>query len=337
MNPLFARSFCTALAAATLLAGCPSSDVVTTSDPTPIDREAEAAALAEALVIGGPPAFEASPEESTPDLVGEPGSLLSQEAIPHHDPRFHDHYQEALILIEQGDVGAAIDSLRMALFDAPDSGATWYELGQAYVTAGRRSQGVDCITEAVAHAPKHADARRFLARHWLDAGEPGKARPHADKLASVAREDFRTHYLRSRVFSGLAMWEEAIAAGRRAIALNPEYVYAYNNVGFAALQVGRDVLAVQYLEAATELAPIEPYMLNNLGIAYERNERNGDALAVWSRAASLDPTYVKAIANRDRMQVIVDEQVADEVARILAERKGAEEPTDSVASGILTP
>ena len=333
MSTLFVRSLCTALAAVTLAAGCEPTE--TLSDPTPVamDRESEAVAMAEALVFGGP----AEIEPATPDLVGEPGSLLSQEAIPHHDPRFHDHYQEGLILLEQGDTGAAIDAFRMALFDAPDSAATWYELGAAYVAAGRRSQGVQCITEAITHGPKHEEARRFLARHWLDQGDPKRARPHADVLASVARDDFRSHYLRSRVFAGLSMWEEAIGAGRRAIALNPEFVYAYNNVGFAALQVGRDVLAVQYLEAATELTPLEPYMLNNLGIAYERMERNGDALATWMRAASLDPTYVKAIANRDRMQVIVDEEVADEVARILAERKAAEQPTDSVASGILTP
>ena len=193
------------------------------------------------------------------------------------------------------------------------------------------------VVQPHVHEPRHADARRFLARHWLDRGEPAAARPHADKLVSIARDDFRSHYLRSRVFAGLDMWEEAISAGRRAIALNPEFVYAYNNVGFAALQVGRDVLAVQYLEAASELSPIEPYMLNNLGVAYERMDRNGDALAVWARAASLDPSYVKAVANRDRMQVIVDQEVADEVARILAARKGAEEPTDTVASGILTP
>ncbi len=335
MSALFVRPLYSALAALTLLAGCPQTQPLSSSTQ-PEDLDAEAAAMAEALVFAGP----AEVESVTPDLslpAGEPGSLLAQEAIPHHDPRFHDHYQEALILMEGGDSGGAIDALRMALFDAPDSAATWHELGQAYVSAGRRSQGVACITEAVVHEPRHVDARRFLARHWLDRGEPAAARPHADKLVSIARDDFRSHYLRSRVFAGLDMWEEAISAGRRAIALNPEFVYAYNNVGFAALQVGRDVLAVQYLEAASELSPIEPYMLNNLGVAYERMDRNGDALAVWSRAANLDPSYVKAVANRDRMQVIVDQEVADEVARILAARKGAEEPTDTVASGILTP
>ena len=334
MHTLTLRTLSAALVAITLVAGCEPAPTLSASAPQVADRITDGAAMAEALVIGGPAVI----EPGTPDLtVGAPGSLLSQEAIPHHDPRFHDHYQEALILGEQGDTGAAIDALRMALFDAPDSGATWYALGQAYVSAARRSQGVACITEAVVHAPRHADARRFLARHWLDKGDPRAARPHADALVSIAGDDYRTHYLRSRVFAGLSMWEEAIASGRRSIALNPEFIYAYNNVGFAALQIGRDVLAVQYLEAATELTPVAPYMLNNLGVAYERMDRDGDALAVWSRAAMLDPTYVKAIANRDRIQVVVDQQVADEITRILAERKGLDTPTDSVASGILSP
>ncbi len=335
MAALVVRPGCLALLAVTLFAACEPTQDLPPAASGP-DAQAMAALMADAVVSGGPP----QTESSTPDLslpAGEPGSLLAQESIPHHDPRFHDHYQEALILVDQGDAGQAIDALRMALFDAPDSAATWYALGEAYVGAGRRTQGVACITEAVVHEPRHIEARRFLARHWLDQGEPALARPHADKLVAIARDDFRSHYLRSRVFAGLSMWEEAIAAGRRSISLNPEFVYAYNNVGFAALQVGRDVLAVQYLEAASELSPIEPYMLNNLGIAYERMERNGDALAVWSRAAALDPSYVKAAANRDRMQILVDVEVADEVARILAARRGAPEPTESVASGILTP
>jgi Flp pilus assembly protein TadD len=91
-------------------------------------------------------------------------------------------------------------------------------------------------------------------------------------------------------------------------------------VGFSALQLGRNELAVQYLEAATELEGLAPYMLNNLGLAYERTERNTDALQAFGDAVALDPGYSIGRANRDRVRVVVDQEVADEVARILSAR-----------------
>lgn len=331
MSRLF--TLASAALALTLAACTPDGDVSIAHIVEPPTPEATPDLAGDLLI-------EAGPAEVTPEIapVGEPGTPLSREAVPHHDARFHDHFQEARILTEQGDIGAAIDAFRLALFDAPESAATWYELGQAYVSVGRKTRGVECMEEATAREPSHVDAARFLARHYLGRGEPALARPHVRALSRHARDDYRTPYLQSRLFLATHAWEEAITAGRRAVALNPEFIYAYNNIGFAALQLGRGHLAIQYLEAATELTPVEPYMLNNLGVAYEREERHGDALAAFSRAASLDPTYVKAVANRDRMQTVVDRETADEVARILAARAGHEpEDADPVAELVPTP
>lgn len=332
----FVRSLPAAALAALLLSlGCTPEGNLSISEALEDPTAPEVPDLAADLMTAGP----ATIEQETPiEPLGAAGSVLARESIPHHDPRFHDHYQEGMILVEQGDIGGAIDHMRMALFDAPESAATWYELGQAYVSAGRKSRGVECMEEATRREPRHMEAQRFLARHYLGRGEPETARPHIRALSRDARDDFRTPYLQSRMFLALDMWEEAITAGRRAVALNPEFIYGYNNVGFAGLQLGREVLAIQYLEAATELSPIEPYMLNNLGVAYERRARHGDALVAFARAASIDPTYVKAVSNRDRMQSVVDREVADEVSRILAARATREEaPTVGVASAEPAP
>ena len=61
-------------------------------------------------------------------------------------------------------------------------------------------------------------------------------------------------------------------------------------------------------------------MLNNLGVAHERSGENGDALRAWRRALDLQPHHAQAQLNMDRVQVLVDEEVADELARILAGR-----------------
>jgi len=313
----FVRSLSAVVTALAMSVGCTPDGNLSISAAVEAPSPPDTPDLASELVTAGPATLEQPPPT---EHLGEADSIFARESIPHHDPRFHDHYQEGMILLEQGDTGGAIDHMRMAIFDAPESAATWYELGQAYVAAGRKSRGVECMEEATVREPRHMEAHRFLARHYLGRGEPKNARSHIQALSRDARDDFRTPYLQSRMFLAMDMWEEAITAGRRAVALHPEFIYAYNNVGFAALQLGREELAIQYLEAATELTPLEPYMLNNLGVAYERRARHGDALAAFARAANVDPTYVKAVSNRDRMQSVVDREVADEVSRILAAR-----------------
>jgi len=133
------------------------------------------------------------------------------------------------------------------------------------------------------------------------------------------------------------MWHEAIDQSRRTISRDPQRIDAYNALGFSALQVGRNELAVQYLEAATELDGLEPYMLNNLGLAYERLDRHVDALQAFGDAVAMSPAYSTGRANRDRVREIVDRQVADEVARILAARARDGERPDSTASAETVP
>jgi len=314
------------------LVACPSSEptawTTTSSGPTRVDSDL-------AFLDEVPMDVDASTESlESPS----PMTLFEKEAVPHHDPKFHDHLEEAIMFQEEGRAGEAIDALRLALFDAPGSATVWMNLGLAYDGVGRGTRAEDCARQALIHEPRMADAHRFLARRMLDSGEPEAARPHAQKLVGLARGDSEAEHLLGRTYVALSMWSEAIAQNRRAVAADPSNVYAYNNLGFAALQVGRTELALQYLEAALELDGVEPYMLNNLGIAYERTGRDTDALSVYARAVDLDPGYVKARANRDRVRAVVDAAVADEVSRILAEqarkRRGVES-TPHAAAGSL--
>ena len=279
------------------------------------------------VIEAGPPAIELVslspsdpiPEDPTP-LSGPPA--LSREAIPHHDPRFHDHFQEAVILGEEGADGEAVDALRLALFDAPDSAVAWQLLGETYLRLGRRAQAIECVEQALEHDRDLVGAHEILAEDHLDRGEAKAARVHADRLVGLQPGSAGAHLLQARSYLGLSMWKEAIDASRRAIARDPQQVHAYNALGFAALQVRRDGLALQYLEAATELPGLQAHMVNNLGIAYERAGRELDALEAFARAAKMRPGYATAAANRDRVREVVDRQVADDVARILADRVG---------------
>ncbi len=307
-------------ALALALTACPAADeptdeifeltVIDDAALMPLDEDTidDEEALAESM-----PAIE-------PTATGS--AALQREAIPHHDPRFHDHYNEAVLYLEEGSDADAVDALRMALFDAPDSAPAWLLLGETYASLGRPRQSMDCVEEALVHDRDLPGAHAFAAGWHLKRGEPDQARPHAERLARLQPDDARATHLLARSYLGLEMWSEAITWSRRTISRDPQHIDAYNAVGFAALQVGRNELALQYLQAATELDGLRPHMLNNLGIAFERLDRPVDALQAFADAAAMDPAYTPAVVNRDRVRQVVDRQIADEVARILAEQAG---------------
>ena len=98
------------------------------------------------------------------------------------------------------------------------------------------------------------------------------------------------------------MWKEAIDEFALVVDVQNDNAYAYNNLGFAALQLGDNERAVHALERVLSLKPQQGYMLNNLGVAYERLGRTAEAHAAFARAAELSPKYAQASLNRDRVQ-----------------------------------
>jgi tetratricopeptide (TPR) repeat protein len=170
------------------------------------------------------------------------------------------------------------------------------ELGEVSVT------NVPCLEEAVAAHPGRVEARQALARHYLanDAGH--KARAHADELVRQRPFDPSMRQLLGRALMQQRMWREAIAAFRLVVTEDGENIFAHNNLGYSALQIGELQLAREHLERTLSLEPQQGYMLNNLGVTYERLGRAAEAHAAFSRAAELSPRYLQAQLNRDRLQ-----------------------------------
>ena len=271
------------------------------------------------------------------DVPMPPPNLLIEEWFPHNDAAYRDHYSIAASLIDEGRYDDAIKELRMELFDAPDSGTTWFLLGQTYAALGRKEQALDAVTESLSIDPQLEDALAFLARFHLEEGQPGASRAAAETLVALRPFDAEASHLLARAQMGLAMWSEAIATCERTIEIDAEFTRAYNNLSFSALQIGKNELARDTLSAAADLPGIEAYMLNNLGLAYERTGDSAEAIRTFARAIELQPSYSRASLNRSRLQKQVDEEVAAELARILAERDADTETTMIEAAASVAP
>lgn len=96
---------------------------------------------------------------------------------------------------------------------------------------------------------------------------------------------------------GSGMEGMRIEALEKALALDPSYADAYNELGIIHTQLGRFAEAEQALSAAIEADPQYAAARNNLGVLYGKQGRNEDAEAQFRRAVEDDPGYVEALKN----------------------------------------
>jgi superkiller protein 3 len=84
---------------------------------------------------------------------------------------------------------------------------------------------------------------------------------------------------------------ESIDCYKKVISINPRYVEAYNDIGFAYNCLMRQRDAIPYLEKAIELDPEMVAAYNNLGASYIDLNAPEKALPYLEKALQMDPDY----------------------------------------------
>ena len=92
-------------------------------------------------------------------------------------------------------------------------------------------------------------------------------------------------------------WREAEVAFRRALQLNPNFANALGNLG-ESLRVQRRLgEAVDVLHRAVQIDPNSPDLLYNLGTALDDAKRHDEAIAALQKSIAIRPTYPLAFVN----------------------------------------
>jgi Tfp pilus assembly protein PilF len=87
--------------------------------------------------------------------------------------------------------------------------------------------------------------------------------------------------------------DDAIAACKEAIAVDPDFGNPYNDIGSYLIKLGRPDEAIPWLEAAIEAPRYEPrhYPHCNLGQVYWSKGELNKAIAEFERALEIEPDY----------------------------------------------
>ena len=183
-----------------------------------------------------------------------------------------------------------------------------FELLDHYVTAAKKAgdleSGSAALKEFIQRNPNEREARLELSRIARELGRPEEALEQAAFLASAndANPEFKYEYGVSLKAAGKL--DEAIAALKSSVELDPSSAVAQHALGMTELQSGKVKEAVGPLEQAVARAPENGEFRFGLAQAYEKLDRIPESLAAYEaylqRAGDSDP---RAKVVRERLAI----------------------------------
>ena len=133
---------------------------------------------------------------------------------------------------------------------------------------------------------------------YLEQGDPEAALREYRQAIRLNPSDAAPHYGVSLALARLgADPAERIEALDKAVALDPDFAQAHNDLGILHMEGGRFIEAERVLRAAVAVNPQFAEAHNNLGVLYAKLGRNSEAERLFRRAAEDDPGYASAYVN----------------------------------------
>lgn len=111
--------------------------------------------------------------------------------------------------------------------------------------------------------------------------------------------------------------DEALAMIQTAVAKQPDAGYIIDSLAWAYFRLGQYEKAVEPMEKASLLEPVDPIVTDHLGDVYWAVGRQREAKFQWHRALSFDPEEKDAKRIRAKLQKGLDAVLADEGAKPL--------------------
>jgi predicted O-linked N-acetylglucosamine transferase (SPINDLY family) len=154
--------------------------------------------------------------------------------------------------------------------------------------AGDLNEARRLYAEVLLTQPRHPAALFRSGLLELQDGQPTAALALIDQAAAVAPQEPRHHIGRGQTLQALYQWEEAAAAYRRALRLEPGSTDALFALGVCLQQCRQFHEAAQAYRQALAISPENAAALSNLGVALQALGRFDEAVGALRAAVDLD-------------------------------------------------
>jgi tetratricopeptide (TPR) repeat protein len=205
------------------------------------------------------------------------------------------NHQLGLVRARQGRAKDALDQLMVARSKQPTSLEYTLACGRLLLSLGRRQEGLNILRGYLLLQHNQTTLLR-IGDAMLEFGLSDDAAKTYQ--AAIEHDRNAAAYFRfAGALHALGRRHEAETAVREAIALNPSFAEAHNNLGILLLSRGVVSEAVHEFQVAISLNARYATAYNNLGTA---NKANGDltnAEEAFRKAIAIKPHYAEAVTN----------------------------------------
>jgi len=251
-------------------------------------------ALVFLLALVGPSRAQERPAEAGP-LPGprDADVRASSPSLPEAAPD-----AEIAGALQASDWPRAETLLLEAIEARPDSPQLLRTLGGVFFMEGRPLNAAVAFKKAEALAPLDEASRFTLAMAYVALGRRDWARPELETLLESDAANPLYPYWIARLDYDDGQYEPAVERLKRALALDPRFVKALDNLGLCYEALGRFDEALRSFEDAVRLnrgeASPSPWPPLNTGLLLLRLNRLEEAEAPLRESARIDPRFSQA-------------------------------------------
>ncbi len=173
----------------------------------------------------------------------------------------------------------------------------WLAAAMSHHQAGQLNEAETLYRQILERDPHNIDSLHLLGLISFQRGDPdtaitliGKAIAKNDKVAAL-------HYNIANAYISTGKASEAQKHYERALALEPAYAEAANNLGYVLLKQNEPEKAAAYFNKALKINPNYAEAHNNLGLVLKDLGKMEEALASFEKALTLKPDYLFARNN----------------------------------------
>jgi tetratricopeptide (TPR) repeat protein len=210
----------------------------------------------------------------------------------------------AIVLSDEGKMDESLRLLEEIIHEKEDLARAYIYLFPMYKAKGQPDKAKELLERGYEHNPENYDILTAYGMLLSDSGE-------IDRSISILQQALAMIDFDPKVWNllGIAFWrkgdeQEAEKHYRKALSLDPNSAKTYSNLG--ALYFSRSmrtqdrkeyIQAMEFFKKAIEYDPDLVVAYRGLGLGYRSVGRLGDAITVWEKALTVDPSDPFLILN----------------------------------------
>jgi tetratricopeptide (TPR) repeat protein len=231
---------------------------------------------------------------------------LRAKQDPNNAEAFNDL---ALYYLSRDNFNDALHNVNKSLQLQPENTKFFVTLSDIYLMMGDAERAQLILFRAMDIEPNNAEIYVHVGRLQVYMEDYPRAFENLRKALELDRNNSRAYFWR-----GLAMLENgdtvrAISDWQLAVANDPESFDGYFQLGLLMAE-RKDRFAFDYLEHAFRLAPPDPELLYDIGMAFQEIERYNKATEVYEHILTIDTCFYKAWYNIGYINLVELEEFA---------------------------